>query len=733
MQRLGVPLGGGHGLQAGADDVVVDVLRGQRPARGLRVGAQRQRLVVLRAGLLDQLRPQQPAGPELGDLHEEVHADAPEEAQPRRERVDVHPGGLAGLEVLHAVGQRVGQLQVGRRPGLLDVVAGDRDRVEPRHLLRGEREDVADDLHRGLGRIDVGVAHHELFEDVVLDGPGQLLRLHPLLLGRDDVERQHRQHGAVHRHRDAHLVQRDAVEELPHVEDRVDRHARHADVADHARVVGVVAAVGGQVEGDATGPSARRRGCAGRTRWTPPRWRSRRTAGSSTAGSCTSSGRARAGRAGCPGRCRGSPAPRGRPAVNSGGTAMPSGVSHVASSTLRPVVSSNALAQLVAPRPRRTPGGPARRRRSRGSSLMPVLPAARARCGARRARRTRRRRTRRRRRPPGRACRPARPCVAPASRSSFGQPGRRLGVVLVGAADAGDRRPRLGEALGAVAGRRLEAAGLEQVAGERRPRGVPGDRADRGEVDPRRGRGVGARRAAPRTPARPAPAAARRWAASGGGLALGQLLGQVRELADAGDRVGAVWPAASTRSSQAAAIRSRTRPESSAAARPPARSISVNQSQAALGERVGQRLDVPGAAGRVEHAGQVPLLDQQALGVAGDPAGEGVGQPERGVERLHGDDVGAAHARGEAGDRRAQQVHPRVALRRHHRRGDGVLPLAAHVRRGAADLADPVPQPARGAQRGDRRELVGGRARSGTRAGRTPRRRVRPPSVSARR
>ena len=35
-----------------------------------------------------------------------------------------------------------------------------------------------------------------------------------------------------------------------HVEDRVDGDAGHADVAGHARVVGVVAAVGGQVEGD---------------------------------------------------------------------------------------------------------------------------------------------------------------------------------------------------------------------------------------------------------------------------------------------------------------------------------------------------------------------------------------------------------------------------------------------------------------------------------------------------
>ena len=44
-------------------------------------------------------------------------------------------------------------------------------------------------------------------------------------------------------------VERDAVEEDLHVLDRVDRHAGLADVALDAGVVGVIAAVGGQVEG----------------------------------------------------------------------------------------------------------------------------------------------------------------------------------------------------------------------------------------------------------------------------------------------------------------------------------------------------------------------------------------------------------------------------------------------------------------------------------------------------
>ena len=212
--------------------------------------AQRQRLGALRLELPHQLGPEQPPGPELRDLHEEVHADRPEERQPGRERVDVQAGLEAGPQVLDAVGQRVGQLQVGRRPGLLDVVAGDRDRVELRHPARGEPEDVGDDPHRRARRVDVGVADHELFEDVVLDRARQLLAGHALLLGGDDVEGQHRQHGAVHGHRDAHAVQRDPVEQLPHVVDRVDRDAGHPDVARHPRVIAVVAAVGRQVEGD---------------------------------------------------------------------------------------------------------------------------------------------------------------------------------------------------------------------------------------------------------------------------------------------------------------------------------------------------------------------------------------------------------------------------------------------------------------------------------------------------
>ena len=189
-------------------------------------------------------------------------------------------------------------------------------------------EDVGDDLHRGLRRVDVGVADHELLEDVVLDGPGELVRRHALLLGGDDVERQHRQHGAVHRHRHRHLAERDAVEELAHVVDRVDGHPGHPDVAAHPRVVGVVAAVGGQVErdrqallaGGEVAPVERvglgRGGEPGVLAHGPRLGRVHRRV------------RARAGTARCPGRCPGSRRRPGRRRCRAAVTAMPSGESH---------------------------------------------------------------------------------------------------------------------------------------------------------------------------------------------------------------------------------------------------------------------------------------------------------------------------------------------------------------------------------------------------------------------
>ncbi len=116
--------------------------------------------------------------------------------------------------------------------------------------LDGVGENVADDADRRIGRINIGVAHHVLFQNVILNGAGELVVRNALFFGGDDVEGQYRQHRAVHGHRHRHLIERNAAEQHFHIENRVNRHAGLADIADHAGMIGVVAAMGRQIKGN---------------------------------------------------------------------------------------------------------------------------------------------------------------------------------------------------------------------------------------------------------------------------------------------------------------------------------------------------------------------------------------------------------------------------------------------------------------------------------------------------
>ena len=88
--------------------------------------------------------------------------------------------------------------------------------------------------------------------------PGQLLPADALLLGGDNITGQDRQDRAVHGHRHRHLVERNTAEQHLHVEDQVHRHTGHADVADNPGMVGIIAAMGRQIESDRQSLLARR-------------------------------------------------------------------------------------------------------------------------------------------------------------------------------------------------------------------------------------------------------------------------------------------------------------------------------------------------------------------------------------------------------------------------------------------------------------------------------------------
>ena len=69
-----------------------------------------------------------------------------------------------------------------------------------------------------------------------------------LFLRGNNVERHDRQHRAVHGHRHRHVIERNAVEQNLHVEHGVDGNACLAHVSGHALVIGIVAAVRGEIE-----------------------------------------------------------------------------------------------------------------------------------------------------------------------------------------------------------------------------------------------------------------------------------------------------------------------------------------------------------------------------------------------------------------------------------------------------------------------------------------------------
>ena len=157
---------------------------------------------------------------------------------------------LTRIEDGHRGRHREGDLLDRRGARLLQVVRADVDRVPLRHLLDREGDHVRDQLHRGAGRERVGAPREVLLDDVVLGGALERCAVDAVVLGRDDVEREQPGGRGVDRHRRVHLVEWDAVQQGRHVALVGHRHADLADLAARELVIGVVARLRGQVEGD---------------------------------------------------------------------------------------------------------------------------------------------------------------------------------------------------------------------------------------------------------------------------------------------------------------------------------------------------------------------------------------------------------------------------------------------------------------------------------------------------
>ena len=139
--RLWVPAEhAGERLDRRPHDVHLGLLGGQRDAGGLSVEPQLQRPRVRRAVVLRSQRAQIRRAARYLAISSKKSMWALKKKLSRGANSSTSsPACHRRLDVGEAVGERERQLLRGRRPGLADVVAGDRDRVEPRHLGRAER------------------------------------------------------------------------------------------------------------------------------------------------------------------------------------------------------------------------------------------------------------------------------------------------------------------------------------------------------------------------------------------------------------------------------------------------------------------------------------------------------------------------------------------------------------------------------------------------------------------
>ena len=72
----------------------------------------------------------------------------------------------------------------------------------------------------------------------------------PLLFTRNNEAGQDWNNRAIHRHRNGHFIQRNAVEQNFHIFNAVNRNTSFADVANHTFMITVVPTVSGQIKGN---------------------------------------------------------------------------------------------------------------------------------------------------------------------------------------------------------------------------------------------------------------------------------------------------------------------------------------------------------------------------------------------------------------------------------------------------------------------------------------------------
>ena len=190
----------------------------------------------------------------LAHLGDEAHAGVDEERYATDHLAELggrnFTGRFHGIEDCDGRRQRVSEFLHRRRSGFLQMVGADVRRIPLRHGPGREDDGVLDEPQRRFGREHVGAARQVFLDDIVLNRAGELVARGARLIGNGDIERQQPGGGRVDRHRRVHLLERNAVEQCQHIAEMRDRNADFADFAARQLVIGVVAGLRREIEGD---------------------------------------------------------------------------------------------------------------------------------------------------------------------------------------------------------------------------------------------------------------------------------------------------------------------------------------------------------------------------------------------------------------------------------------------------------------------------------------------------
>ena len=239
-------------LNQDAVDVVFGLLFGQ--AQGVDLHAIAEAAIL---GLGDaiagfaNLVPEIDKGAHLAQLGDKADAGVDEERDAADHIGEVGGRDLALQIIQHGAGcgECKGQLLLGRRPRLLQVIGTHVHRVPFRQVLLRISGHIGDHAKRGLRRRDIGPAREVFLDDVVLHGALQGRDIRPLFLGHRDIKRQKPRGCGVNGHRGVHLLKRDILEQGAHVAQVADRDADLANLALREFVVRIIARLCGQIKG----------------------------------------------------------------------------------------------------------------------------------------------------------------------------------------------------------------------------------------------------------------------------------------------------------------------------------------------------------------------------------------------------------------------------------------------------------------------------------------------------